>query len=576
MKALRLSLLTAAVCSTAAFSAPAPADLAGTYHALLCTGNDITGSPAGLAILTVTNKGAVTGKLTTHENKTYAFKTTLDYTAETEVGSKLGTAINAAEITISRGKVLSALTLNLKINDLTDTDTLEVTLNEPDAANRVATKGFKTIVFPKGQSSPAAGPYTAAFKLADAPTPNVPAGSGYAVATVDAKGALKLTGKTGDGAAITGSFPSGPNKQYAIFLNPYKRVDSSFAGNIQLTAREDGKFHMLPATTGFDIQWKKASLLPKTTDKSYREQFGPVDVLVSLEPWTAPGKGISVGTTLGIDTTEVFPIAYDGVFPGSAYAKYMPIKAGLTEKNTLRITVGGTGSSAGANQDLWAKIITTKIDPKTGKFSATLNIEDSILVASRPKTVKRKVIFEGVFLQLAEGDSSSFVQGQIIVPPLDPKTGTTTVSAFEFQGTITVDTLYAEAAATAGTYKTILVRQPNEAEDTDEAVIPYATGTPTPYTGANVTFTIARDLQSINFAGKALPVLPGSISSTSISFTNATTGSMNKTTVICFLDGSKRVYSVFAEYNQFGVSGRTPFVRVSNYLSRDNNVTVKQ
>lgn len=582
MKVLRNSLILALLSSAPALAVPIPVDLAGSYQALLYSQDLDAGSPSGLVTLAVTAKGAVTGKLTTEENKTYPFKTTLDYIAANTLveDSPLGTA-SAPVITISRGKNVPAWSLTLRLQDFAENDTLEVVLNQDETTFGSTNNGFKQITFAKGALPyAAAGAYTVAFELADTPGQNDPAGSGYAVGSIDAKGLLKLTGKTGDGTVFTAALPAGPDYRYVTFLNPYKRINSFFAGKITLTEREGNGFHMTPAEAGYDFQWKKSSLLPKITDKSYREGFGPLDVLVSMEPWTVPGKGETIADLFGISSLEIFDIGYDGVFPGTAYTKYIPTKAGLTVQNTLRIAAGGAGSTFGFDPSLWAKVITTKIDPKTGKFIATVNIEDIIeptTPTGKSKLVKRKVAFEGVLLRPAQGSVAPIAQGQIIVPPKDVKTDTTTSSMFAFSGNIVEDAIYAAAAATAGTYKGVIIRQPNEPEDPQDVMIPYATGTPGPPAGANITFTISPDLQTLTFQGRVLKLRnDGRGTNNIITYDDLPQKIGNSCLVHLQVHGTtKRVIGIFATYNQFARSGFSVVTRVSNFLQLDNSI-IKQ
>lgn len=579
MKALRLGFLSSLLAGSAFAAAPvippALANLAGNYQALLYTQANDVGSPTAWVTVTLTNKGALTGKLTTEENKTYAFKTTLNYTAaeSPEEGAPIGTAAQATAISIVRGKNLPNWNLNLSIKDLeeAEADSLTVKLTLGDVATAETDNGFKQIVFAKGaQPYAAAGAYTAAFELADTPTSAEPAGSGYATATIDAKGLLKLVGKTGDGTAITASLPAGPDNRYVAFLNPYKRINSLFAGKITLTERTSGGFHAVPAATGYDFQWKKSSLLPKTTDKSYRAGFGPLDVLLTMEPWAAFGKTDTLAATFGVDSDESFAIAYDGVFPGTDYSKYVPVKADFKPTgNTLRFTAGGTGNSYRANQMLWAKILTYKLDLKTGKITATLNIEDSIAATTptgKPKIIKRKVAFEGVFLRLDAGDSAAFAQGQIIVPPKDIKLDTVTSSMFSFGG-IAVDPIYAQSAQTTGTYTATLERSSNIPIGATKPLLPYATGTPMPAEAAPVTFTISGDMETLTFAGKELPLIV--VGYNSLSYSNAVISPLNNVSVQLFIDGNnKRVYHVTAQYNQG--------LKHSDYLRKSGTVVTKQ
>lgn len=491
MKVLRNSLILALLSSAPALAVPIPADLAGSYQALLYSQDLDAGSPSGLVTLAVTTKGAVTGKLTTAENKTYPFKTTLDYIAANTLveDSPLGTA-SAPAITISRGKNVPAWSLTLRLQDFAENDTLEVVLNQDETTFGSTNNGFKQITFAKGALPyAAAGAYTVAFELADTPGQNDPAGSGYAVGSIDAKGLLKLTGKTGDGTVFTAALPAGPDYRYVTFLNPYKRINSFFAGKITLTEREGNGFHMTPAEAGYDFQWKKSSLLPKITDKSYREGFGPLDVLVLVEPWTAPGKGQTVGSVFGIDPkTEAFEINFGFNVP----AARKPTLLTLDTKNALKVV---QSSVYPAPAD-FTKIFSGKVDPKTGKLTATLNLEDTFLAAGKLKVVKRKVVIEGVLIAF-EGSSTSFATGFGLVPPLDAKLQTTT------SGGITFENIQDEPLIAALTEANIDLGGNYQGVFDWDNTLPNPPST-IPAHQATVPFSISEDLQTLTFNGRKL------------------------------------------------------------------------
>jgi len=547
MKVLRLSLLLALLSSSTVLAAPVPVEMAGSYQALLFTNSGDTGSPAGLIALTVSTKGAVSGKLTTNENKTYAFKTTLDYTAAVtpEEGDPIGTAVHTAAIPIKRGK-LSELSLELVFQNFSATEqTFTATLTGEIAGG--TEEGFKVKTYAPKTSAPTLGAYTMAFELANEPDQDEPAGSGYAVGKIDAKGILKLTGKTGDGTAFTASLPNGPDDRFVMFVNPYKRAGSFLAGKIQLTARGDDLFHMLPAEVGFDFQWQKAA---GEKDKSYREGFGPMDLLASIEPWIAPGKGQTLGGILNIDLDESFDVAFSGGLPSSR----TPTTLALDIKNNLQVVTGASGSPSTLIGTGWAKIFSGKIDPKTGKVTMTVNLEDSVPTSNplRPKLVKRKVLIEGVVLQVeVEGEEDfRFAPGFMLIPPLDAKTGTISSFALEFQGPAALNALYAAAGELAGTY-TALTKL--------ETVTP--SGSPsTPFVDEGTsTFTISADLKTLTIGGRKLPLM-GDSRPVSIVYTDAQTKFTNYYTVQIFLNFEGKPTGMFITHNQT-VLGVPPVVK---------------
>ena len=485
MKALRLSLLSALVGSTAAMGAAVPVEMAGSYQALVSSTGE-TPSPAGLVAFTVTTKGTVSGKLTTDAKKVYSFKTTLDYTAGDDAGTEVtetGVATHTL-IEISQGKDLPVLTLNLKLRDFAGDDTVDAALKVGETTLGVTDGGFKVKTYAKGETVPTLGSYTVAFELAE-DVAGAPEGSGYAVAKMDAKGILKLTGATGDGIKFTASLPNGPANQFVIFANPYKRDGCFLAGHIRLSARTGGGFHMTPPTViedgDFDLQWKKTGT---DKDKSYRAGFGPLDLLASVEPWSPAAKQ-AVADYFDLGANDVFEVALTSDL-GSAFT---PTSLSLTAKNVLEVTSGGLNSPSVLIGNGWAKILKGKVDPKTGKLTATLSLENEVA----GKTVKRKVVIEGVMMKLVAEDNSALFQGFTLVPSLT-KGGPLTSGMIAFPEII-VNPNIAAAAATAGTY-------------TGSYSIQLSTiaGTPAgkPTQGQNVSLTVSPDLKTLEFNGRLL------------------------------------------------------------------------
>jgi hypothetical protein len=470
MKALRLSLLSAFLGSSAVLAAPVPAELAGGYQALLYTQAGDTGAPLGSVALTLSTKSSVSGKLTLEDKKVYAFKTTLDYSE--------GVATHASEIIIKRGKGKSDVKLQLKIKDNT-VDTLEATLSdtaEPAVLSGSTVNGFKVKTYAKGEAAPTVGSYSVSLELSGDPVAGAPAGSGYAIAKVDAKGVVKITGKTGDGTAFTASAANSADHQFIVFANPYKRDGCFLAGKITLTAREGGGFHMA-VNVGVDFQWKKTST---DKDKSYRVSFGPLAIVASAEPW-APTKGANVSSYLDLGLGKSIPVAFGASIPNSR----LPLELALDAKNNLVVFKGAVGSPTSKD---WAKVFKGKIDIKTGKFSITIILED-----------KRKVTVEGVIkVPVSVGEEDfTLAPGFVLIPPVD-KNGTIISEAVEFQGPPIVDETIADAAGKAGTYSATY-------ED-------LKSGTAKPPANvvkdkAVVKFTLSSDLRTVTFNGRKLLLL---------------------------------------------------------------------
>jgi hypothetical protein len=507
MKALRLSLFSAFLGSSAAMGAAIPGEMAGSYQALLYSDT----SPSGLLALKVSTKGAVSGKLTTSDKKAYSFKTTLDYTAA--AGEDPGVATHTPiEI---KG---TSLKLTMAFKDL-ENDTLEALLTDGEVDRGSTLEGFKVKTYNKGESAATVGNYSLAFELAG-DTPNAPAGSGYATGKIDSKGVFKISGKTGDGTKFTAAIAGGPNHEYPFFVNPYKRDGSFLAGNLTLVAREGGGFQMLGVEAGYDVQWKKAA---GSKDKSYKDGFGPLDMTAAIEAWT-PGKGVNVAAYLDLDEGYVFDVALSGGIPNDR----LPVQFTLDAKNNLVVTKAHASAPNPTTSDDWKKFLKGKVDIKTGKVIITLTLGD-----------KRKVVIEGVVLlpQVDAEGTFTFAPGFVMIPPVDKKSGTITYGAMQFQGPFVIDPLLATSTATAGTYNAVIKEESN--------TTPPATGTVTH--GETIKLTISPDLKTLTFDGKKMP-LTGDSRPVSLSY--VTIKGMNITTVIIYLDHSGAPTGFFVTYAQ--------------------------
>ncbi|SKB02325.1 hypothetical protein SAMN02745166_03625 [Prosthecobacter debontii] len=552
MNALRLCLLGSFLSALTAVAAPLPAKLAGGYQALLYTGAGDTGSPTGLLTLTVTTKGGFSGKLTSSENKVYGVKGTLDYTAAEapEAEEPIGTASTLpATISIVR-KGTTSLDVVLMIENFGDDAEPVLTVKVKESGDDVALtdNGFRVKTYAKGETVPTLGSYTTALELTADPDEDEPTGSGFATGAIDAKGNFKLAGKLSDGTAFSASLPNGAANQFVLFANPYKRANSFLAGKIKLTQRSDLRYHMLPAQTGYDFQWKKD---PGVKDKAFRTGFGPLNLVASVERWIAPAKGQTVGSVLDLGVEKLFNFALDDTLNTTTYSRFFPTKLGITVKNTLRVGEGGSGSPAAQDEKAWAKIFVGKVDPKTGKVTATINIEDTV----SGKIVKRRITFEGVMLQIESSNDAPLCYGFFTVPNLD-KTLPAIFGAYGFTGPITDDQIYVIAGATAGTY-TVLLNGTLNSDVTkgfpSKAPKFPVTSVPLNRSGqVTATLTISSDLRTMTFNGTTISLLVyPSPAESIIVYSNLYTSPMNRLTVeIQRSLTTGQIIGVYADYNQ--------------------------
>jgi hypothetical protein len=532
---------------------PIPQTLAGGYQALLYFGDEATGKPAGLVKLTVATAGTFTGSLVTTESKTYPLTGKLTYDSVNSVAEVTGGLV------IKRVGI-GILPLNLKLSITNSTQTLSATLSGDMGVytvggapvDAVSTTGFRNLTLAVKTTADFAGKYTLAMPLTAAAVTDTPAGSGYASVTISTAGLLTWTGKAGDGTALTASLTPGPNRNYLLFLNPNLRAASYIAGKLNLTARPDAGFHIVPATSGNDLQWAK---IGKTTDVSYRNGIPNVGLRVSMEPWkTVPAlpAGQTLGSFLSMTEDKVFDFTLAGDFNPANYETRIPTKLALTKLNKFRVAGGlvGAPDPVIASTD-WAKYVTLSVAPITGLITGTIKISDSVPVPLKPNiTVLRTLTFYGVLMQPPTVGSSAFAHGFLSIPPLNPKTETTTTNSFAFNGPIVADPVYVKAAGTAGTYTTIVDRRDNDG-------LPYPTSCPA--SGANVTFVISPDLKIVTFNGRKF-TLVGDSRPVSLVY-NDIVNVRDNGAVQLFLDANGKVISGVSNYNQITISGFIPTIK---------------
>lgn len=571
MKALSfvLSLLLIAVSQLRADTFPAT--LAGGYQALLYHGSEATGTPAGILKLTVTTTGSFTGSLVTAEYKTYALPAgKFTYTAATDTAEVVGgllikrTGVGVTNLTLALSLANATQVLSVVLSGDTG-----VFSSPGVTADAISTTGFRNLTLAPKTTADFAGKYTLAMTQAAAAVAGTPGGTGYAVISVSTTGLMTFTGKAGDGTALTASLTPGPERNYLLFLNPNLRASSYIAGKLNLIARPDSGFHIVPAATGVDLQWAKAA---KTTDVSYRSGIANTGLLVTMEPWkTVPTVpvGQTLGSFLGLDLDKVFNLNFTGDFNTTTYAVRIPTKLGLTKLNQFRIAAGMAGSPSPILDTLWAGYFTLSVAPTTGLMTGSLKIEDSVpsTILGRPATiVKRTITISGVMLQLPAGGGASFAHGQLSIPPLRALTETTTTSAFHFDGPVTVDPLIAATAGTAGTYTTVV-------DLLDNGGLVYPTGIPA--NGANVTLVISPDLKSLTFNGRKLPL---AADSRPVGLIYADTVSPVKLAITLYLNlATGNVTSGATNYVQPVVSGYSVSLRQgSNTFPRSGTFVIKK
>jgi hypothetical protein len=248
-----------------------------------------------------------------------------------------------------------------------------------------------------------AGAHTAVLEPATPTGRTVPAGAGWATASISTTGVITLTGKLGDGTGFTSALSPDDlsNPGYRLFVQPYitARTQSFLAGSFALTEHPTiaGRRYLAESS----LTWKKTKL---DKDNSYGTTFGPVNTVLMIDPWLEPKTTIPTSTLaqrLGlkvIDNVISFGVTHSAT--GSDSQTSLPSRLALSTANAVRVR---THSS---NPTKWK---TLTFVPKTGTFTGSFELTDAI---------KRPVTFSGILRQPATLPDALIGEGHYLLPPL--------------------------------------------------------------------------------------------------------------------------------------------------------------
>jgi hypothetical protein len=369
---------------------------AASYEALLVDADSLL--PSAKLELTVTaSSKTFTAKLTTPtETAVVALPGTLTTNTLTEIGT--GTAA------IKKGANTYLVSVTLP---LTGDFSAEAKLNGTTIG--MATDGRKLLTLATGQTLSYIGTHSALLAPATADE-GVPAGAGWAVATIDAKGLLKLVGKLADGTTLTASLAAdvSSNPGYRLFLQLYTpaRTGAFIAGAFTLKPHPDVAGRRFVAfEDAADLTWVKA---PRALDTSYRAGFGPVVTRFTLDPWLPPAlakvgvPAITLTNRLGL-TAPQFSAKHSTI--SSASFADLPETLGLNATTNVVSVIAPVTTPA--NITKWKVTIT----PTTGAFVGSFVLTD----AGKARTVP----FAGMMRQPPSTDLSGLIgDGNFLLPSL--------------------------------------------------------------------------------------------------------------------------------------------------------------
>ena len=364
---------------------------AGMYEALLM---DSTLLPVGRLDLTVaaTSK-AFTGKVSC-ATETSALP--ISGTLTTDSINELATAT----ATVTRLGIPYTASVTLPLNG-----DVQATLGRNAVALGNAVNGRKLSTKPVTYN----GSHTAVLEPGLPASSAVPLGAGWATGSIDTKGVLTLKGRLGDNTAFTSVLKpdEASTPEYRLFIQPYikARTESFVAGAFALATHPSitNRRYLEQAT----LTWKKTGL---ETDMSYRTGFGPVTVVLTIDPWLKPGAAtntlpaVTLAQRLGLLASE-FSVAHSAT--GNESDGNLPTNLGLNPINTIRVL------SPVGNFAKWK----STLDATYGTFTGSFELVDG--------SQKRLVTLSGVLRQPATAQDTVIGDGHFLLPPLSGTEKTT-------------------------------------------------------------------------------------------------------------------------------------------------------
>jgi hypothetical protein len=383
---------------------------AASYEALLV--NDGNWRPSAKLELTVAaSSKTFSGKLTTAtETSAMPLKGTLTTNTANE------TATGTATVKKGENTYLVEFTLPLTGDFTAMAKRNGATLGGP-------TNGSKLLTLAKGQTLSYIGTHSAMLAPVTALV-GVPAGAGWAVATIDAKGLLKLTGKLADGAGLTASLAADVSSDpgYRLFIQPYTpaRTGSFLAGAFTLKPQTDDGLigrRYVAFEDAAAFTWVKAE---RQQDSAYRAGFGLADTPATTTPLELDAFG-----GIYIVPTNLLQIATGSTTVANASLTFTDGGVSLASRqpNLPDLAVNLSAVKVLAPSTALTKITAVL---KTGLFSGSFALADDDTTTTTAKLlgkadeIKRAVKFFGLIVPEAGNHRGV---GYFMLPQIPPATG---------------------------------------------------------------------------------------------------------------------------------------------------------
>lgn len=338
-----------------------PVFIGGKYEGLVERHATLNGGFGGLATLTITPTGGVTGSI---RLGAVSWPIAGSMLVDSTGGGKLSTSVLRTKLT--------PLLLNLVFDPGRNFGFAEGTVaDSATPANTAAVRVWCNRWTAPTTAAAFAGYYTNALDLPTTEVGNaaVPQGTGYLNCTIAPTGSVAWTGKTADGVPITGSSTLWPTGEFPVFTMLYTNTGSMIG---------------LPAvTTAGDctgrIDWIKVAPQPAAV-RTYKSGFGPLTMSLQGRRWVTPASGQIIFNLPDAADNARLDFTQGSVETAAQFADLDQLLR-ITKTNTTLLSASVFINPTGVKLTL---------NVAKGTFSGSFKLTDG--------AVPRPVTFEGVLL----------------------------------------------------------------------------------------------------------------------------------------------------------------------------------
>ena len=384
-----------------------PADLAGSYAALVDRDATLNDRLGGRLDLTVSGTGALSGTLTFGSER-LPIKGGLEVDATGALDPTFTVALKR------KGRPDAVLTLDIDIDNRALTGDV----------NGVPVNGWRHLY--ASEAAPFTGYHSFGLRLGDplqVGDDDLPQGWGYATFTVAKDGKWKMAGRTADGETITGAAAVGFDGQLIVYQALYKPFGGSLWGSLILDP-VDTENAFDNSLTG-DVDWVRPANT-NTKSRAYQSGFGlpgtPEALPVPLEAvggsYRAPGKD---------------ELVLELAAPGETNVELSFSEGGLPAVQNPDQVLGILAGNKPFNPKPAGPTLTTlkKLTAKTGLIEGSFRLTDPDPRTGATGNVVRDAIFRGVLIR-DDVEGASYGAGHFLLEalPADGQTPKKTTPVF--------------------------------------------------------------------------------------------------------------------------------------------------